>query len=212
MPGVSGSGAWPRPPCSMSADMLSSRNIHILLLGVILGAASGYVYASFRTESRRQAAAGEALDNLTRTAPEAHPEVSDQEVLAMFEEALALSPNDEEILARYATFLFDLRRFADAAGAFQRILDQNPADAEIRTYMATALYAAGERERAMSEFEAALGFDPNQILALHNLALGHLDLNGDREAAAGLLRRIESIDPVYEGLDSLRQRIGGEEN
>jgi len=189
--------------------MLTSRNIHVLLLGVILGAAVAYSYAAFRTQSQRLVLAGEARSRLgtAPTTPEGHPEVTDEDMLAMFQQALATAPDDPELLTRYATFLFDIRRFSDAAETFGRILNHTPANAEVRTYMATALYAAGDRARAVEELETALESDPNQILALHNLALGQLDLNGDVDAAEELLGRIETIDPEYEGLDSLRQRI-----
>jgi Tfp pilus assembly protein PilF len=187
---------------------MNSRSVHLLLLGMILGAATAYVYASVQTSAQRAQLAGEARDRLiSGTAADPHAGLSDADMLEMFEQALATSPDDPELLSRYATFLFDLRRFAEAADAFERALVSTPRDAEIRTYMATALYAAGERERAMREFETALEDDPNQILALHNVALGYLDLDGDPDRAAEVLSRIEAIDPAYEGLASLRQRI-----
>lgn len=187
---------------------MTSRSVHLLLLGLILGAATAYVYASVQTGARRAALASEARDRLVSGATsDPHAGLSDADMLEMFEQALATTPDDPELLTRYATFLFDLRRFAEAAEAFDRALVSNPQDAEIRTYMATSLYAAGERERAMREFEIALETDPAQILALHNLALGYLDLDGDPDQATELLHRIEEIDPAYEGLASLRQRI-----
>lgn len=182
--------------------------MHLLVLGIILGSAAAYVYASVQTESHRvdlAEAARSRLAGVSTTDP--HAGVTDQEMLDMFGQALAATPNDPELLTRYATFLFDLRRFQEAAEVFGRLVEQTPEDGEVRTYMATSLYAAGERERAMSEFEAALEADPTQILALHNLALGHLDLYDDPQRAQEMLERIEAIDPSYEGLASLRQRI-----
>lgn len=185
-----------------------SRSVHLLLLGVILGSATAYVWASVRAGTERALRAEEARQALVPNPADPHSEVTDQDMVAMFEEALAVNPTDRELLARYATFLFDLRRFADSARVFALILEQDGGDAETRTYMATALYAGGERERAMDEFEAALDSDPNQILALHNLALGHLDLNQDPDAAEEVVARIRRIDPAYEGIASLGQRIG----
>jgi Flp pilus assembly protein TadD len=187
--------------------MLTARHIHALLLGVILGSASAYVYASARTGAERDALAQQARSRLVGGAPADHPEVTGQAMLEMFAEAVASNPNDPRLLTEYATLLFDARRFAEAAGVFDRVLAETPDDAEVRTYMATSLYAAGQRERAMVEFETALEDDPNQILALHNLSLGHLDLNNDPNAAQEVLSRIEGIDPNYEGLASLRSRI-----
>lgn len=188
---------------------MTSRSVHLLLLGLILGAATAYVYASVQSGARRAALASEARDRLVsgQAASDPHAGLSDADMLEMFEQAMATTPDDPDLLTRYATFLFDLRRFAEAADAFERALVPNPQDAEIRTYMATSLYAAGERERAMREFETALEADPEQILALHNLALGYLDLDGDPDQATEVLHRIEAIDPAYEGLASLRQRI-----
>jgi Flp pilus assembly protein TadD len=187
--------------------MFNSRNVHVLILGVILGSAAAYVYSSVRAESRRLVLAGEARDRLAGSPADPHAGVTDRDMQVMFEQALAAAPEDRDLLTRYATFLFDIRRFGEAADVFERLLEQAPDDAETRTYMATSLYAAGDRERAMSEFQRALDSDPGQILALHNLALGHLDLDQDADAAREVLGRIEAIDPAYEGIPSLRQRI-----
>jgi tetratricopeptide (TPR) repeat protein len=187
--------------------MLTARNIHVIFLGLILGSAAGYIYASARTEARRAALAVEVRDRLQSAAPGAHPEVTDAAMLEMFAEAIAAGSNDPELLRQYATLLFDARRFGEAAAVFDQVLDQAPDDAEIRTYMATSLYAAGERERAMEEFSRALEDNPDNVLALHNVALGHLDLNGDVNAARQALDRILQIEPDYEGLASLQSRI-----
>jgi Tfp pilus assembly protein PilF len=182
--------------------MLNSRNVHFAVLGIILGAAVAYVYASYQTEAGRRARAA-----LLAPTPADHPDVTDAEVLALFEEAVAANPNDADLLTRYGSYLFDLGRYDDAAAMFQRLLDTAPEDADIRTFMATSLFASGRRAAAMDEFTRALESDPSHILALHNLALGHIDFTRDYGAAETAIARIETLDPNYVGLSSLRSRL-----
>ncbi len=187
--------------------MLNSKNIHIALLGIILGSAFAYVYGSYRLESRRQAEA-EALAGSSGAGIGAeHPEITDEQMLAFFAEALRTNPNDAELIFRYADFLFNLGRYEESAEWFSRALETSPEDAATRTAMATALYGSGRLDEAIEEFQRALESDPSYLLALHYLALTHLEGRSDVVSARAALRQIELIDPTYEGLTSIRERI-----
>ncbi len=187
--------------------MFSAKNIHIGLLGIILGAASAYIYASHQAEARRAVAAEQALEAFQERSAAEHPDISDQEMLALFDQALAANPNDPELMTRYGNFLYNLGRFPEAVGFYRKVLVSNPGDAQVRTDMATALYNMGLNEDAIAEYRAAIETDPNQIMALHNLIIAWLESTGDVTAAEATLRRIEQIDPNYPGLVTLRQRI-----
>ena len=191
--------------------MLNSKNIHLALLGIILGSAVAYIYGSYRIESERQAAVEDILSSSATVAPDAtavHPDVEETEMLALFDLALAQDPNNPELLAQYAGFLFSLQRYNQAVDWFERALALTPEDATLRTTMATALYNIGRNDDAIREFQRALNTDPNQVRALHNLALAFLEAKNDVPSAEIALRRIEAIDPNYLGLASLRERVG----
>ena len=66
--------------------MLTARNIHFALLGIILGATSGYIFAFYQVQSSMP----RALPSAQNT-PQGHPEVNNDQLLAMFKEALELT-------------------------------------------------------------------------------------------------------------------------
>jgi Flp pilus assembly protein TadD len=179
--------------------MFSSRNIHFAILGIILGATSGYIFAFYQVQS-----------SMPRTVPSAqaqgHPDVNNEQLLAMFKEALARNPNDTTLMTRYANFLFDMGKFSEAVEWFQKVLALQPGNLDVRTDLGTALWNAGQKDKAMAEYQAALKADPKHVTTLHNLAIVHLE-EKDTAAAEQVLKQIEEIDPKYDGLASLRQRL-----
>jgi len=187
--------------------MFNSKNIHIALLGIILGSAFAYVYGSYRLESRRQMEAETLAGSPGAGLAGAHPENSDEDMLSLFAEAITRNPNDSELLYRYADFLFNLNRYAESAEFFGQALEITPEDAAVRTAMATALYGSGRLDEAVQEYQRALESDPAYLLALHYLALAHLEGRNDVVSARSALSQIELIDSSYEGLPSIRERI-----
>ena len=181
--------------------MFSSRNIHFAILGIILGATSGYIFAFYQVQS-----------SMPRTAPAApsqsqgHPNVNNEQLLSMFKEALAKNPNDTTLMTRYANFLFDMGKFMEAVDWFQKVLALQPGNLDVRTDLATALYNAGQKDKAMAEYQAALKVDPKHVTTLHNLVIVHLE-ERNIPAAEQVLKQMEEIDPKYDGLPSLKQRL-----
>ena len=192
--------------------MPNSKNIHIALLGIILGSALAYVYGSYRLESRRQMEAQTLAGTPSAGFGDEHPEITHQNMLAFFADALRSNPNDPELITRYADFLFGINRYAESAEWFSRALEITPEDAPARTAMATALFGSGRVDEAIQEFQRALESDPDYLLALHNLALAYLDGRDDVVSAQTALHQIELIDPTYAGIASIRERIAAEES
>src|SRR5262245_64254430 len=129
--------------------MFTSRNIHFAILGIILGAAFGYVLAFYQAQSSMPRALPSQGSNL----PQGHPNVSNEQLLAMFKEALAKNPNDPTLLTRYANFLFDLGKFKEAVETFRKIAALQPTNLDVRTDLATALWNAGQKDQAMAEYQ-----------------------------------------------------------
>lgn len=184
--------------------MITSRNIHFAILGLIIGAASGYVLAFYQVQSAtpRTVSANTGSSNL----PKNHPDVSNDQVLAMFKEALTKNPNDATLMTRYANFLFDLGRYSEAVDWFQKVLMQQPDNLDVKTDLGTALWNAGEKDKAMATYQQILKVDPKHMATLHNLVIVHLEAR-DFNAAEQTLKRMEEIDPKYDGLDPLKKRL-----
>jgi len=196
--------------------MLNSKTVHLVVLGLIVGAAAAYIFSSYQTNMVRLAEADAMVSAASGSGgsggvgagvAEDHPSVSEQEMLDLFSQALAVSPNDPELLSRFAAYLFSIERYAEAVEWFERLTGLTPDDATIRTGLATALYGSGRVSEAIQQFERALEIEPEQTLALHNLVLAYLEQPRDVEAAASALGRLESIDPSYTALPTLRERL-----
>ena len=111
--------------------MLTSRNIHFAILGIILGASSGYILAFYQVKKAMPPPAISAPGSSSST-PENHPDVTNEELLAMFKEAMEKSPNDPKLMTRYGTFLFQLGKFPEARGWFEKVLVLQPNDIDVR--------------------------------------------------------------------------------
>ena len=179
--------------------MFSSRNIHFAVLGLILGATSGYIFAFYQVQSSMPRAVPAAQ-------AQSHPDVNNEQLLTMFKEALAKNPNDTTLMTRYANFLFDMGKFAEAVAWFEKVLALEPGNLDVRTDLGTALWNAGQKDKAMAEYQTALKTDPKHITTLHNLVIVHLE-ERDTATAERVLKQIEEIDPKYDGLASLKQRL-----
>jgi thioredoxin-like negative regulator of GroEL len=91
--------------------MFSLRNIHFAILGIILGASTGYIFAFYQVQS---SIPRELPSSQSSNMPQGHPNVNEEQLLAMVQDALAKNPKDTTLMIRYASFLFDRQRFPEA--------------------------------------------------------------------------------------------------
>jgi cytochrome c-type biogenesis protein CcmH/NrfG len=102
--------------------MFSSRNIHFAILGLILGASSGYIFAFYQAET---SFVPKTTQQASQT-PQGHPNVTPDQLLEMFKVALQKNPNEPELRSKYGNFLFNLGRFQESVEAFQKSLELRP--------------------------------------------------------------------------------------
>jgi Flp pilus assembly protein TadD len=184
--------------------MFSSRNIHFAVLGIILGATFGYILAFYQVQASMPPPA--AARSANSGVPNGHPNVTNEQLLSMFQEALKKSPNDTQLMTKYANFLFDLAKYSEAVAAFQKVVALQPNNLDVRTDLGTALWNAGEKDKAMAEYQSILKADPKHMSTLHNLVIVYFD-ERDFPSAERVLKQMAEIDPKYEGLELLRKRL-----
>jgi tetratricopeptide (TPR) repeat protein len=186
--------------------MFSSRNIHFAILGIILGGTLGYIFAFYQVQASMPAptSSGPAASN--SKAPAGHPNVTNEQLLAMFKEALEKNPNDTTLITKYANFLFDTGKFSEAVTWFEKVAALQPESPDARTDLGTALWNAGQKDKAMAQYQSALKIDPKHMATLHNLTIVYEE---DRKLADAekTIKQMEVIDPKYEGLDTLKKRL-----
>jgi cytochrome c-type biogenesis protein CcmH/NrfG len=113
-------------------------------------------------------------------------------------ERLKSSPNDPELLAKLGNIYYDTQQYSIAIDYYQRSLALQASNASIRTDMATAEWYSGNADKAITEFNKALTYEPNNANTLFNLGIvkwqGKMDIGGAVEA----WQRLLDTNPNYE--------------
>jgi Flp pilus assembly protein TadD len=188
--------------------MFTSRNIHFAILGIILGATTGYVVAFYQA-----AAAAPAADphSTAETDPQGalpanHPDVNSQQMLDLLKKAAEDSPNQPEVLSRYANELFQLGRMEESAEWYAKVVALQPKDTDVRSLYGAVLWRIGRKDEARTQLQTALTQDSKHVPSLHGLFIIALDSH-DAAKAGEYLQRIEKIDPSYPGLSDLKAKL-----
>ena len=188
--------------------MLSARNIHFAILGVILGASTAYVYAFYRVQSHAVPPALTAADAQGEVPP-GHPDVNNEQMLAAMKKAVDADPTQPDILNRYALALFQAEHYEEAEQWFGKALQLAPDNTDIRSMHGAVLWRLGNKDAAESELEATLKRDRGHIPSLHGLVLLSIEKHNVGRAEE-LIKRIENVEPTYNQLPELRSRLKAE--
>jgi len=191
-----------------SKPMFSSRNIHLAILGIILGASAGYVVAFYKANAALMPpplSPAQAENGV----PSGHPDVNSEQMLDAMRQAVEKDPKNPEILTRYGMALLEANHPDEAAQWFKKSLDLDPNNAETRSMYGAVLWRTGSKDVAKQELEAALKRDPRSLLSAHVLALIALEQR-DMARADQLIKQIETIEPAYSQLPELKTRLQAE--
>jgi tetratricopeptide (TPR) repeat protein len=180
--------------------MLTSRNIHFAILGIIIGASAGYIFAFYEARDAAPAAITEQGQGFD------HPPTNEaglEELKAEVEK----NPNDADALARYGTRLFTAGRIDEAIATYEKALVIQPENLTVRSLAVAMLFNQGNTARAKEHLDIAMKQNPNHIPTLHGLFLVTLEADHDVEKAAAIAKQIETLSPNYQGLSDLRSRL-----
>ncbi|MBV9923810.1 MAG: tetratricopeptide repeat protein [Acidobacteria bacterium] len=119
-----------------------------------------------------------------------------------------LRPDDYSTVVRLGNFYSSAGRFEDAARWYTAALAKRPEDCDARSELALTFFLRkpSQPERAVGELRRCLDKDPNHVPSLHNLALMLMETKQYAESEA-TLARLEKLDPTYEDLPRLRERL-----
>jgi len=122
--------------------------------------------------------------------------------------SLAIKPDDPDALTGMGQTKYERRDYATAATYFEKVLAQNPNDAELRTDLANtyAKRTPPDYARAIAEYGKALAADPKNELALEGLASAALQ-KGDKATARDAVEKLAGVNPSNPALSSLRSKI-----
>jgi tetratricopeptide (TPR) repeat protein len=120
---------------------------------------------------------------------------------------LKSDPNNSNLLGEIGNLYYDAQQYPIAVDYYGRALKTKPADAAVRTDMATAYWYMGDADRAIAEFTKALAYEPNKPNTLFNLGLVRLKGKMDKAGAVADWERLLATNPNYEGKDKVIQMI-----
>ena len=185
--------------------MFSSRNLHFAVLGIILGASSGYVFAFYRAQSSQTPpplTETEAQSNM----PADHPDVNNEQMLAAMKKAVEADPSHPEVVKRYAMALFEASQFEEAGKWFGKAVELDPKNVDTRSMYGAVLWRIGDKDGAARQLEETMKLDPRNVPSLHGLSLLALERR-DAVQAAQFIKQIEGLEPAYDALPELRTRL-----
>ncbi len=113
----------------------------------------------------------------------------EDEALKYLNEALALDPAHAPSLKLLGTVQFKKKNFPEAAAALERYLEIQPGDAEAHTSLGITYEQLGQKARAETEYQKAIGID------------------GHPEAGFGLAKLYYDQDKLEAGLEIIRGAI-----
>ena len=202
---------------SSSVNWTGVQAYTLAVVCLLLGMAGGWLIRG----SQQSPAADAAVENTGPSAsapaamgggmnaqptPEQLKKMADTQAAPLIEK-LKSDPNNPELLTSVGNFYYDAQQFPIAVDYYGRALKAKPADAGVRTDMATAYWYMGNADTAIAEFNKSLTYEPNKANTLFNLGLvkwqGKMDING----AVADWEKLLATNPNYEGKDKVEQMI-----
>jgi cytochrome c-type biogenesis protein CcmH/NrfG len=188
---------------STSSIWTSSQAYSLSVLCLLIGLAGGwFIRGSQGTRSASSETLPAGTQAMTGQAGEPTAEqmrrMADKQAEPLLQQ-LGKEPNNTEMLAKIGNIYYDTQQFPVAIDYYQRALKLKPADASIRTDMATAYWYTGNADLAISEFNRALADEPNKPNALFNLGVVQWQGKMDSDEALATWQRLLETNPNYEG-------------
>ena len=120
---------------------------------------------------------------------------------------LKTKPTDAVLLAQAGNVYYDAHQFNDAIDFYTRSLQSDPKNTNVRTDMATALWYAGNVDRAIAEFDRVLKQEPNKGIALFNRGVVKWQGKMDVEGAVADWETLLKVYPNYPQRPAVEQLI-----
>lgn len=160
----------------------------------------------------QSAATGSAVASGQPTpSPEQMKQMADAQAAPLLEK-LKSDANNAGLLAEVGNVYYDTQQYPIAIDYYGRALKIAPANASVRTDMATAMWYLGNSDGAIEQFNQALRYEPNKANALFNLGIVKWQGKMDVDGAVAAWQKLLTTNPAYEGKDKVEQLIAQAKN
>jgi cytochrome c-type biogenesis protein CcmH/NrfG len=111
-----------------------------------------------------------------------------QEEITLLQDMTTKDPHNGEAWVRLGNLLMDTNRFGEAIDAYQKALDIDPKDVDVRVDMGICYRNSGKPDIAVKEFRKGIEINPSHVNAHKNLAIV---LAYDMHDSAGAVKEFE---------------------
>jgi len=125
------------------------------------------------------------------------------EAVALYEQAVRLSPSYEMAWSNMAADYVDLSKPAEAERAAKKALEINPKRYQAWNTLGTLAAKRGDNKRAVELFKNALAIHPDYPKCLFNIGLAYYDMKLYQDSVAAWQKLVQLDPNDYEGWHNL---------
>jgi cytochrome c-type biogenesis protein CcmH/NrfG len=181
---------------------------------LVVGIAGGWSIPGFHSKTAPTSASSSNIPAppVSKASAAAQPDPAQLKAAADAQAAplmdrLKSDPENPELLAELGNLYYDAQLYSTAVDFYRRALKAKPADAAVRTDMATAYWYMGNADLAIAEFNKALTFAPHNPNTLFNLGLVKWKAKKDAAGALADWEELLANNPAYNQKDEVEQMI-----
>jgi cytochrome c-type biogenesis protein CcmH/NrfG len=150
--------------------------------------------------------------------PEGHPKLSLDDMKRMADAKAApllaklkTNPKDAATLNQLGILYRATHQFKEAEGYFEKSLEIDPKNVDVRTDLASCLYYTGDADGALAQLNKALTYDPKHAGALMNLGLIKWKAKNDVPGAVAAWQKLLKLNPDFAQKDTVQRMINDAE-
>jgi cytochrome c-type biogenesis protein CcmH/NrfG len=179
---------------------------------LLIGIAVGYLVRGSSTPDK--AAANSAAQMPSAFSPGGTGQITPEQLKRMADKQvepmvarLKSEPNNAELLASIGNVFYDAQLYNNAIAYYDRSLQIQPGETNVRTDMGTAYWYMGNADRAIAEFQTVLKAEPTKASTLMNLGVVQWQGKMDAKAATATWQKLLATNPNYENKDKVEQLL-----
>ena len=120
---------------------------------------------------------------------------------------LKADPNNAQLLNQVGIVYRSTHQFKKAEEYFQRSLQVDPKNVDVRTDMAACIYYSGDADGAIAQLEKALTYNPKHPGALMNLGIIRWKGKNDAPGAVASWEKLLKLNPNFPQKAAVQQMI-----
>jgi cytochrome c-type biogenesis protein CcmH/NrfG len=170
-----------------------------LVAAICLAMGLGIGYVSRDFENKRASVKAASVPAAQAPHPRV-PTLQDMKLMADKQAApllaqLQAKPNDSALLMQVGAIYHSTHQFKEAAGYYDKAVQADPKNVNLRNRLASSLYRGGDADGAIAQLTEALRYQPKDANSLFNLGMIRLQGKSDGKGALAAWQQLLKSNP-----------------